>query len=89
MGFMTGLTSTLSKGAVLDTLGLPALDRPMTARAKVDTCFDEQIGMWTAMRVVTGAATTLSYRSVNGIEFLLPRNARVTGLTKWTRLIEE
>ena len=81
MGFMAGLTTALSKREVLDWLGLPALDRPMTAGAKIDTCFDEQIGMWTAVRTVAVAATTLGYRPVNRIAILLPGNARMTGLT--------
>ena len=89
MGFMAGLTSALSKGSVLDLLGLPAFDRRMTARAEVGTRFDEQTVVRAAVRAVAVTATALGYRPVNGIEILLPSNARVTGFTEWTRLIEE
>ena len=58
MGFMAGLTTTLRKRAVLDSLGLPAFDGRMTASAKVDTCLDQQTGMLTAVRAVAVAAPT-------------------------------
>jgi hypothetical protein len=81
MGFVTGLTTTLRKRAVLDSLGLPAFDGRMTASAKVDTCLDQQTGMLTAVRAVAVAAPTLGYWPVNPVAILLPSNARMTGLT--------